>query len=169
MRHNYNKHNKKHKQERSQSDDVDESELVDEMPGRTVLDGCVRGRKNYAGSALSHDRGYFARSYDVEEAAGGQGYRAGFSEHRHMLNAGSALVVRGSARGRHKEDRNTEDEAGSALSVNQLRLMIDLTSSHEENIATGDVLVGLCYFPHRVRQMLCSYLDQATTQTSLFV
>jgi hypothetical protein len=24
----------------------------------------------------------------------------------------------------------------------------------------------LCYFPHRIRQMLCSYLDQAITQTS---
>ena len=45
----------------------------------------------------------------------------GFSEPRHMLNAGSALVVRGSARGRHKEDRNTEDEAGSALTVKPLR------------------------------------------------
>ena len=66
MRHNYKKHNKKHKQERSQSDDVDESELVDEMPGRTVLDGCVHGRKNNAGSALSHDRGS-ALSHDVED------------------------------------------------------------------------------------------------------
>ena len=93
----------------------------------------------------------------------------GNSELRHMFKAGSALVVRGSARGRHKEDRNTEDEAGSALSVNQLRLMIGLSSSHEENIATGDVLVGLCYFPMHIRQMLYSHLDQAITQTSLFV
>ena len=66
MRHNYNKHNKKHKQERSQSDDVDESELVDEMPGRTVSDGGVHGRKNNAGSALDHDRGS-ALSHDVED------------------------------------------------------------------------------------------------------
>ena len=57
MRHKYNKDNKKHKQERSQSDDVDESELVDQMPGRTVSDGGAHGRKDNAGSALTHSRG----------------------------------------------------------------------------------------------------------------
>ena len=130
MRHTYNKDNEKHKQERSQSDDVDESELVDEMPGRTVSDGGAHGRKNNAGSALSHDGGS-ARSPDVE-------------------------------------DRIKVDEAGSALVHDRgSALWHELSSTYEESIATGDALVGLC-FPHRVRQMLCSYLDQAT-QTSLFV
>ena len=130
MRHRRN-NNKNKKQDGSQGRDVDEWDLVDEIPGSTVSDSTAVGR---------------------------------------IDNAGSALVDRGSARiGRHKEDEDKEDVAGSALSVKQLRHKLGLTSSHEENIATGDVLVGLCYFPNRIRQMLCSYLDQAITQTSLFV
>ena len=116
MRHRRN-NNKNKKQDGWQGRDVDESELVDQMPGSVVLDNAAHGRTDNAGSALKDE-------------------------------AGSALSSL------HEEN----DEAGSALS-----------SFHEENVATGDVLVGLCCFPHRVEQMLCSYLDQATTQTSLFV
>ena len=118
MRHRRNNNNKNKKQDGWQGRDVDESELVDQMPGSVVLDSAAHGRIDNAGSALR---------YTKDEA--------------------------GSAPSSSHEEN---DEAGSALS-----------SFQEENVATGDVLVGLC-FPHRVRQMLCSYLDQAT-QTSLFV
>ena len=121
MRHRRN-NNKNKKQDGSRGRDVDESELVDEMPGPIVSDDGAHGRKENTGSALGVSF--------VEE-----------------VDAGSALMhsLRGSA----------------PWHV--------LTSTHEgEKIAVGDVLVGLCYFPHRVRQMLYSYLDQAITQTSLF-
>ena len=130
MRHRRN-NNKNKKQDGSQGRDVDESELIDVMLGRTVVDGAAHRRKGKAGSALIHVRGSTPRHGKEDEA-----------------DAGSALRhVRGSA----------------------LRDVLNKTSRQiGENIAVGDVLVGLCYFPHRVRQMLYSYLDQAITQTSLF-
>ena len=84
------------------------------------------------------------RSVVLDSAADGRIDYAGSALRYTKVEAGSAL-------------KYTKDETGSALS----------SSSHEENSATGDVLVGL-RLPHRARQMLCSYLDQAT-QTSLFV
>ena len=64
--------------------------------------------------------------------------------------------------------QDKKDDSGSALEVKQLRHSLGLTSEYEENIAAGDVLLGLCYFPICIRQMLYSHLDQAITQTSLF-